>query len=100
MVAASAGEEAADRGCPVSQPYETLELKLTDAQIAAIRLRVQRRKSEIAQLERTVRHRHLAIGVVELGAIDSEPEENLMTRCEESLVEFSRACVHCEDDFC
>jgi hypothetical protein len=32
----------------VSQPYETLELRLTDEQIAAIRQRIARRKRQIA----------------------------------------------------
>jgi hypothetical protein len=48
---------------------ETLELRLTDEQIAAIRLRVQRRKREIAAAELKGR---LETGVVDLGAIDSE----------------------------
>jgi hypothetical protein len=52
MVAASADEKAADGRCPMSQAIETLELRLTDAQIAAIRLRVEKRKTEIARRER------------------------------------------------
>jgi hypothetical protein len=33
----------------VSQPYETLELRLTDEQIAAIRKRVARRKRKVTE---------------------------------------------------
>jgi hypothetical protein len=33
----------------VSQPYETLELRLTDGQIAAIRQRIARRKRQIIE---------------------------------------------------
>jgi hypothetical protein len=57
------------------QAFETLELRLTDEQIAAIRLRVQRRKREIARRERTLEHRVEEIGLVDLGAINSAPEE-------------------------
>jgi hypothetical protein len=52
----------------VSKAIETLDLRLMDAQIAAIRLRVQRLKREIAADLRARQE----TGVVDLGVIDSE----------------------------
>jgi hypothetical protein len=48
------------------QAVETLELRLSDEQIAAIRLRVERRKREIAAAELRARQE---AGVVDLGVI-------------------------------
>jgi hypothetical protein len=53
----------------MQKAIETLELRLTDEQIAAIRLRVERRKREIAAAEPRARQE---TGVVSLGEIDSE----------------------------
>jgi hypothetical protein len=46
-----------------------LAIRLTDAQIEASRLRVERRKREIAAAELSARQE---TGVVDLGVIDSE----------------------------
>jgi hypothetical protein len=57
----------------VSRLYETLELRLTDEQIAAIRLPVQKRKREIAAGEPRVARE---LGDIDLGVVDSEPEHS------------------------
>jgi hypothetical protein len=53
----------------VSQPHETLELRLTDVQIDSILLRVQKRNREISAAELRARQE---TDVVDPGVIDSE----------------------------
>ena len=49
------------------QAVEALELKLSDAKIEQIRLRVQRRKLEIAAAESAAKCNSREVGTVDLG---------------------------------
>jgi hypothetical protein len=51
----------------VSQPHETLELRLTEKQIAASWLRIRKRKRQIEHAEQ----QRQEVGVINLGYIDS-----------------------------
>jgi hypothetical protein len=66
----------------MSPVREEIVLRLTDAQIEAIRLRVKRRKAAIAAAV-AVRE----IGVVELGSISSGGDSELSQACADAAVE-------------